>query len=148
MKYCPICDMRFDEEIIRFCTKDGTPLIEEAEPKFTELPSENIETEEDDIGEITMNRRKDVPAPPPNLDEGLPEVKPAGQRIVIPTTNEPDPVTPSCSSTPASWPFVPASLLVARVVLASAAAPPGSGAANSTWSWATEAVIGMPPSQP
>ena len=104
MKYCPICDTRFDEEIIRFCTKDGTPLIEEAEPNFTELPSENLEPEEieeDDIGEITMIRRKDVPAPPPNLDDGLPEVKPRSnvdedqtsyevvertERIVIPTT--------------------------------------------------------------
>lgn len=88
MKYCPICETRFDEEIIRFCTKDGTPLIEEAAPSFTELPSENIE--EDDFGEITMIRRKNpVPPPPPNLDEGLPTVVPPGERIVIPTNQAP-----------------------------------------------------------
>lgn len=88
MKYCPICEKRFDEEIIRFCTTDGTPLIEEAEPKFTELPSENLEVEEDDIGEITMIRRKDsVPMPPPSFDEGLPPVVPPGERIIIPTDN-------------------------------------------------------------
>lgn len=90
MKYCPICEERFDEEIIRFCTKDGTPLIDEAEPNFTALPSENLEADEDDIGEITMIRRKEnIPVLPPNLDEDLPPVLPVGERIVIPTTYEP-----------------------------------------------------------
>jgi hypothetical protein len=28
MKYCPICDERYDEDIIKFCTRDGTPLID------------------------------------------------------------------------------------------------------------------------
>ena len=94
MKICPICDATFDEEIIRFCTKDGTPLIESEEPNFAELPSESINApadadfgEDDDIGEITVIRRKDVPAPPPSIDELNAELRsPASsERIVIPT---------------------------------------------------------------
>jgi hypothetical protein len=72
MKYCPQCDERYDEEIIKFCTKDGTPLIEEEEPKFTALPSENMEPEDDDVGQETVIRRKD------DLSE----------RIVIPTSEQ------------------------------------------------------------
>ena len=82
MKYCPICDERYDEEIIRFCTKDGTPLIEEAEPTFTALPSENLDESEDDFGEETIIRRKPViPTDGPVIinAQGQPE------RIVIPT---------------------------------------------------------------
>lgn len=67
MKYCPSCETRYDEEILRFCMKDGTPLIEEGEPKFTEMPSESLE---DDPGEVTIIRRKgEVPIPPPVMDE-------------------------------------------------------------------------------
>jgi hypothetical protein len=54
MKYCPVCDARYDEEVIQFCTKDGTPLVEEDEPRFTALPSEDSE----DIGEETVIRRR------------------------------------------------------------------------------------------
>jgi len=88
MKICPICDTTFDEEIIRFCTKDGTPLIDHEEPSFVEMPSENFEEPDDDIGEITVIRRKDVPPPPPSIDELNAELKssPASERIVIPTT--------------------------------------------------------------
>ncbi len=93
MKYCPKCETRFDEEVIRFCTVDGTPLIEEAEPRFTELPSESfVKGEEDDPGEVTVIRRKDdasVPPLPPDLDEGLPSVKPVSERIVIDTAEAP-----------------------------------------------------------
>ena len=70
MKYCPKCSERFDEEIIKFCTKDGTPLIEDAQPSFTALPSENVE---DDFGEETVIIRK-------------PEKTGSGERIVIPTS--------------------------------------------------------------
>jgi hypothetical protein len=58
MKYCPVCHARYDEEIIQFCTKDGTPLVEESHPNFTALPSEN--EERDDIGEDTVIRRKPI----------------------------------------------------------------------------------------
>lgn len=73
MKYCPVCDERFDEEIIKFCTKDGTPLVEEATPSFTALPSEAVA--EDDIGEQTVIRRR------PDDAAGQTE----RERLVIPT---------------------------------------------------------------
>ena len=39
MKYCPTCETRYDEDILRFCMKDGTPLLDEAEPNFIEMPA-------------------------------------------------------------------------------------------------------------
>lgn len=72
MKYCPVCELRFDEEIIKFCTKDGTPLIEEATPSFTTMPSEALD---DDFGQDTVIRRRDEVVPPTQQSE----------RIVIPT---------------------------------------------------------------
>lgn len=91
MRYCPQCETRFDEEVIKFCTKDGTPLIDDS-PTFTEMPSESV-VEEDDIGEITMIRRNDAPPPPPSLDEGLPPVAPVADRIRIPTSQPEMPQT-------------------------------------------------------
>jgi hypothetical protein len=78
MKYCPVCGERFDEDIIRFCTKDGTPLIEEAQPNFTTLPSEAAE-ESVGQGEETIVRKKPVPSAPRSDDADL------SGRIVIPT---------------------------------------------------------------
>ena len=72
MKYCPVCDLRFDEEIIKFCTKDGTPLIEETTPSFTAMPSESLD---DDFGQETVIRRREDIVPPTQQ----------GDRIVIPT---------------------------------------------------------------
>lgn len=94
MKICPICDATYDEEIIRFCTKDGTPLIDQEEPSFVEMPSEELDIDsgagdDDDIGEITVIRRKDVPAPPPSIDDlnaEVPRPSQPSERIVIPTT--------------------------------------------------------------
>lgn len=87
MKYCTICDERYDEEIIRFCTKDGTPLIDEAEPTFTALPSENLDAPEDDFGEETIIRRKPVNAG----DEPIIfDAQGQSERIVIPTTPAPE----------------------------------------------------------
>jgi TonB family protein len=83
MKFCPICKTRYDEEILRFCTKDGTPLIEEGQPNFTALPSE------DDLGEQTVIRRKTPPPipstaqPVPDFDNDEPE-RISSPRIVIP----------------------------------------------------------------
>lgn len=86
MKYCPACQTRYDEEILRFCTKDGTPLIDENQPNFTELPSVSA----DEYGEETVIRRK-TPAPkPPPLDPDSDEYQTqierteSAQRIVIP----------------------------------------------------------------
>jgi len=106
MKYCPTCETRYDEEILRFCMKDGTPLIEEGEPKFTEMPSESLE---DDPSEVTIIRRKgEIPIPPPVMDEAgefqPPDPEPLPQepvfrpkeveapRIVVPM--QPPPVQP------------------------------------------------------
>lgn len=86
MRICPVCHTRYDEEILRFCTKDGTPLVEE-NPTFTQLPSESEEAE--DIGEETLIRRN-APAAQPFSDDDIEEdsAQPGagGQRIVIPTT--------------------------------------------------------------
>jgi TonB family protein len=93
MKYCPTCKTRYDEEILRFCMKDGTPLLEEDEPNFIEMPSAELDEniEEDDPGEVTVIRRNPVvPLPPPTPDDDMVfEQKAApSQRIVVPTFEE------------------------------------------------------------
>ena len=102
MKYCPTCETRYDEDILRFCMKDGTPLLEEAEPNFVEMPSENLDVEEvdpDDPSEHTVIRRnipvppqieQPVPAPPPSVDDDFSDIRPnsGGQRIIVPTIEE------------------------------------------------------------
>lgn len=82
MKFCPVCQARYDEEILRFCIKDGTPLVEE-NPTFTEMPSQGGE-EAEDIGEETLIRRN----PPPQPDEFEEEFSEPAPRIVIPMTTE------------------------------------------------------------
>src|SRR5687768_14848772 len=94
MKYCPTCNTRYDEEILRFCMKDGTPLVEEEEPAFIEMPSESVEEPEDDEpGEITIIRKNSAPAPPPlqSLIDDIsfsPDPAPSRDRIVVPTADE------------------------------------------------------------
>jgi len=80
MRYCPECGQRFDEEIIKFCTKDGTPLVEEDSPKFTAMPSQGGEEARDDFGEETVIRRK------PFTSSQSPETTPERERFVIPTS--------------------------------------------------------------
>lgn len=95
MKYCPKCNTRYDEEILRFCMKDGTPLLEEEEPNFVEMPSESIENEdEDDAGDVTVIRRNiPVPPLPPEdfAEESFEPEQPPPPRIVVPTSPEPAP---------------------------------------------------------
>ncbi|CAN5433909.1 hypothetical protein BH10ACI2_BH10ACI2_09620 [soil metagenome] len=81
MKYCPICDERYDEDVIRFCTKDGTPLVDDSQPNFTELPSQAVTESDIDFGEETIIRRKPIAGTeiPPVYD------LPPAERIVIPT---------------------------------------------------------------
>lgn len=88
MKVCPLCDTRFDEDVIVFCTKDGTPLVDEAKPIFSALPSDPIDEPDIDFGEETIVRRRpeDVPVIPSVYD--LPQ---AGERIVISTDPTPTP---------------------------------------------------------
>lgn len=108
MKYCPICDERYDEEIIRFCTKDGTPLVDDETPDFSALPSEASE-ETVDLGEETIISRK--PAATQPIDEDL------SGRIVIPTThvNEPQQVRPR--TTQAYYPPPPPPQNTAKTVV-------------------------------
>lgn len=93
MKYCPTCETRYDEDVLRFCMKDGTPLLDEAEPSFIEMPSENLElpeTEADDPSEVTVIRRN-VPVPPPSQEDSMPDLRArtsGAQRIVVPTFEE------------------------------------------------------------
>lgn len=91
MKFCPTCQTRYDEEILRFCTKDGTPLVEENQPIFAELPSES-QTEE--LGEETVIRRNPPKKNTPKVAENQP-------RIVIPAaqkTSEPQVRTKTTAS--------------------------------------------------
>ncbi len=67
MKFCPKCQTKYDEEIIRFCTKDGAPLVEE-NPSFTAMPSQNSI---DDFGEETLitRNRPSLASPAPVIEE-------------------------------------------------------------------------------
>lgn len=77
MRYCPICDARYDDETIKFCTKDGTPLVEDNEPNFATLPSEETD---DEIGQETVIRRRE------DMTDASTK---KGERIVIPAVDEP-----------------------------------------------------------
>src|SRR5262245_49840220 len=78
MRYCPVCDARYEDEVIKFCTKDGTPLVDDAAPNFTELPIDPIA--DDEIGEETIIRRRPIEPTVPETQTGR-DV----DRIVIPT---------------------------------------------------------------
>lgn len=86
MKFCPTCKTRYDEEILRFCTKDGTPLVDEEQPNFTALPSEN------DLDEETVIRRKNqppvLPTEQPDSDVDFETGRNSSPRIVIPMSGE------------------------------------------------------------
>jgi TonB family protein len=97
MKFCPTCQTRYDEEILRFCTKDGTPLVEEETPHFTELPSESGE---DDGEETVVRRTPSVPITPPLVETEI--ERNSAPRIVIPTTEE-KPPPPVWTKTTASY---------------------------------------------
>jgi TonB family protein len=84
MKYCPVCETRYDEEIMRFCTKDGTPLVDEEAPNFIAMPSEDLESDaEDDIGAETVIRRR---VPESEITNVEPRTGETSQRMVIPTS--------------------------------------------------------------
>ncbi len=99
MKYCPTCETRYDEDILRFCMKDGTPLLDEAEPNFIEMPSESLDVpqvEADDPSEVTVIRRNGPVPPPPPVEPEVedfsiseePHRPTSAQRIVVPTFEE------------------------------------------------------------
>jgi len=93
MKYCPTCQTEYDEEVIRFCTKDGTPLVEDTKPTFTDnLPSETSAEDEIDDGAETIIRRKPTASTDAGLTEkpaaGAPSNKQESKRIVISTADK------------------------------------------------------------
>ncbi len=91
MKYCPTCQTEYDEEIIRFCTKDGTPLIDEDAPDFTEMPSETSEEiETDDEVQTVISRKSPTSSETANLSTAdVPDAdKEDSQRIVISTKQD------------------------------------------------------------
>lgn len=90
MKYCPVCQTRYDEEIMRFCTKDGTPLIDEETPNFIAMPSENLELGDDDFGAETVIRRKPTETEITNVESRADEnpSRENSQRMVIPTSEQ------------------------------------------------------------
>lgn len=85
MKFCPVCQTRYDEEIMRFCTKDGTPLVEEEAPNFIAMPSEELPEGEDDFGAETVIRRKPTESEITNVE---PRTNENTQRMVIPTSEQ------------------------------------------------------------
>jgi hypothetical protein len=68
MRYCPKCNARFDEEVIKFCTIDGTELIEE--PNF-------IDSIDEEFGQETVVRTRSGVTPPDPRE-----------RIVVPTEQQ------------------------------------------------------------
>lgn len=82
MKICPKCQTKYDEAIIRFCTKDGSPLVDD-NPSFTAMPSQSSY---DDIGEETIISRNRPVIPPP-IPPVIESEEPS-QRVVIPIGEE------------------------------------------------------------
>jgi hypothetical protein len=90
MKYCPTCNARYDEKILRFCMKDGTPLLEEEEPNFTAIPSQDSAAAIEDEGEVTVVRSTGPIAAPSEEPAFSPEPARPADRIVV-STEEPVP---------------------------------------------------------
>ena len=80
MRYCPICDARYDDETIKFCTKDGSPLVDDGQPNFVIMPSEDEKRAAAETNEDTVIRRRS-----PN-DSPLFGSSTDAERIVIPTS--------------------------------------------------------------
>jgi hypothetical protein len=92
MKFCPTCETRYDEDILKFCMKDGSPLVDEAEPNFVDMPSENLDVpDEDDLGEVTILRKKTVvPKASPIIDDiTFEDDEEPPPRIVVPMSAQP-----------------------------------------------------------
>lgn len=88
MKFCPTCQTKYEEEILKFCIKDGTPLVDEKQPEFKEMPSEvpsdvpDESPDEDDFGEQTMIRRN-KPTLPPESEQDDSQTQALEQETVI-----------------------------------------------------------------
>jgi len=137
MKYCPKCETKYDD-LIRFCTKDGSPLIAEEEPKFIQMPSEDIHEDADDPSEMTVIRRNVTPPPvtPPVSQPPSGQVPPSQPvppsaldeitfdandnpppRIVVPMDEEPPVIIPPRPKRPEQAYYAPQKTNTAVVVL-------------------------------
>ncbi|HXG83450.1 MAG TPA: energy transducer TonB [Pyrinomonadaceae bacterium] len=116
MKFCPTCQTRYDEEILRFCTKDGTPLVEEDQPAFTALPSEESD---DDFGEETVIRRNPSASAAPVAETVSERTQPLAPqpRIVIPTVEEKKTSPPARTKTVTEYQVQPRKSNTAKIVL-------------------------------
>jgi TonB family protein len=87
MKFCPKCQTKYNDEVLRFCKTDGTPLISETPPNFTALPSQSSININDELGEETIIARKQpnrtAPLPQPPQENPQEEIR---QRIVVSTS--------------------------------------------------------------
>jgi TonB family protein len=83
MKFCPKCQTKYDDAILRFCKIDGTPLISETPPSFTALPSQSSINMPDELGEDTVIARK---KPDNTAPLQQPNEEPR-QRIVVQTSS-------------------------------------------------------------
>ncbi|MCU0240519.1 MAG: hypothetical protein MUC29_13850, partial [Pyrinomonadaceae bacterium] len=99
MKFCPTCQTKYDEEILKFCIKDGTPLVDEKQPTFTEMPSQSS-VEVDDIGEETVIVRKPKKDTAQTIETKNPQKINSGERMVISTQPEVKPKPYIQSQTP------------------------------------------------
>ncbi len=85
MKICPNCSTEFDNETLRFCTKDGTPLLVQSsgdDKFFTTLPSQASWNEEST--RLTDYTEEATQIARPN--------QPTNQKIVIPMEEQQSPV--------------------------------------------------------
>ena len=118
MKYCPKCETRYEEGALRFCTKDGSPLVDDEKPNFIQMPSDSLEADvnadADDESELTVIRRNVVPPATPPAVQPPPVTPPSVQpppasaldditfdandnpppRIVVPMDEEPPVIIP------------------------------------------------------
>lgn len=75
MKICPSCQTRYEEDILRFCIKDGSPLVQEETPQ-TEGIADAVS---DDSSDVTIVRKSNAhtTTPPEALDEDGEDILPA-----------------------------------------------------------------------
>jgi TonB family protein len=76
---------------MRFCTKDGTPLVEDETPNFIAMPSEELPaSEDDDFGAETVIRRKPTESEITNVEPRADEnyQRENSQRMVISTSEQ------------------------------------------------------------
>jgi protein TonB len=89
MKTCPKCGAQYDNETLLFCTRDGTPLVQEGNgPEFTGMPSESWEEDTVVISKPAAEAKIIVPT---SESEAGPEVVPVAPPRSAPPYQPPPP---------------------------------------------------------